>query len=335
MIAVTEGGFPEPDFGCSLVDAGCHMTEGLAKIIVGAIVGMGDFAADIIVSAFDQEITDSEWGVAFGQWGQWAALMATVVAIVMLYQMGIGLILQNRKRIGQAALGGLFSIPIAAIAVMIMARMVAIVDDGAQKMIETIQGGQIGKAMVATLGMSDGEWTGDSAIHDAVTTALTAGSVAAMIPAVINVLLLAIAGMLLTMAMGLREYGLLILAALAPLALMLVGQGKLAAWSEKWFSLVAGLMLMKPIVAGIIALSINISAEATGRTFAELLIAILVLFFAAFAPFWVTKMVDFTGAEIGSAMAHRPSMRGGSSRVSAVMNNKVVKSLMRALGRRR
>lgn len=333
MFPLSEGGFPEPKFDCGWGDFSCYTNENVFNVMIGGITGMGDFTADIIVNAFDKPITNTEWGVAFGQWGMWAAVMLIFVAIVMMNQMGLGLILQNRRRIGSAALGGIFSVPIAALAVMIMARVVEAVDTGSQKVIESVQGGKVGEAIVATMGLdsSSGEFRETSIIHTEVSDAVVAQSISGLIPAGFLLILMMIGGALLDMAMSFRKDGLLILAALAPIALMMIGQGKLGAWSEKWLSIVTGLVLMKPLVIGILSITIALSAEATGSTFSDLLVSVLIVFACAFAPFWVVKLVDVTGGELGHAMANRPSGRSGANRMSSLVNNKVVQGASRGV----
>ncbi|MBP2437903.1 hypothetical protein [Microbacterium amylolyticum] len=311
------------------------MNEGTARLMLGGIVGLGDFSADVIVNAFDKPISNADWGVAFDQWGMWAGAMILFVAIVMLYQIGIGVIMQNRRRIGAAVLGGVLAVPIAALAVVMMARLVSAVDGTSQRVLETIQGGEMGLALIQTLGLNPdlGEFEKDSAVHAMVTDTIAAQSIAGFLPALVLTLLMMIAGMFLDMAMSFRTIALLILAALAPIALMMIGQGKLSAWAEKWFVLVAGLILMKPLVIGIIALVIGLSSSGGGRTFSELLVSVLIIFFCAFAPFWVVKLIDFTGSEVGSAMANRPSMRAGGARVSSVSNNRMTKAITSAMSR--
>ena len=326
MIFYTEGGFPEPDFNCGTFDWGCSANEGVTSICIGAIVGMGNFAADVIVNAFKAGVTDDEWSVAFSEWGKWAAAMAIFVAIVMLYQIGMGLLMQNRARILQAVLGGTFSIPFAALAVMLMAKFVGAIDGTAEKVLSTIQGGELGKGLVKTLGLDAdlSEFTEGSYIHDIASRAISDAAIGGLLTALILTGLMLLAGMFLLMAMEFRDIALLLLAGLAPLALMMIGQGKLAAWGEKWFSITTGLVLMKPIVIGIFSMIVALNAEVEGRTVAELLVSVLVLFLAAFAPFWVVKLVDFTGGEVGAAMAQRP-------RVTNVTNNRMVASVSRTI----
>lgn len=324
MIDLVVAEVPEPNFGCGMLDAGCLANEQIVRLMIGAVVGMGDFTADVLVNAFDQTVSNDQWSVAFDQWGIWAGLMIIVVATVMLYQLTVGVIMQNRKRMSSAVIGGLLAVPFASFTVVLMTKVTAFVDDSSQKVLTTIQGGKIGTAILQSIGLSAdqanlGEIEVDTPAHEAMQTAVASQSIAALFPALIVMLLMMIGGMLLMAAMIVRDYGLLILAALAPIALMLVGQGKLMAWGEKWFSLVTGLLLVKPITAGILCLVVNVQAE-SAMTWAELIVGALIMFFCAFAPFWVVKMVDFAGNEIGSAWASRPSMRGGLSRTSMVSN---------------
>ena len=333
MVPLSEGGFPEPKFDCGWGDFGCYTNENIFSVMIGAITGMGDFTADIIVNAFDKPISNDEWGVAFGQWGMWAAAMLIFVGIVMMYQMGVGLIMQNRRRIGSAVVGGILALPFAAAAVMLMARVVEAIDEGSQKVVESIQGGKVGDAVIATMGLSGatGQFDDTSIIHTEVSDAVTAQSIAGLIPAGFLLILMMIGGALLDMAMSFRKDGLLILAAIAPIALMMIGQGKLGAWTEKWLALVTGLLLMKPLVIGILSVTIALSGQASGRTFSDLLVSVLIVFACAFAPFWVVKLVDITGGEIGAAMAHRPSIRSGGSRMNSVVNNRVVQGASRGV----
>lgn len=323
------------NFGCAPVDFPCIGSEMVAELGGNAVIGMGDFAADRIAEAFDQNITTAQWNIAFEQWGMWAGILIPLVAAVMLVQVGLGAITQNKQRIMTAVLGGLFCVPFAAITVLLMTKIITAVDEGSQAVVTaSIQNGGLGTMFVRMLGLqADGNGVQDTSMVGEMLQQVEAQkAVAQIFPALIVMILVVIAAVFLTFAMTFREHGLLILAALAPLALMFIGQSRLVAWAEKWAGLVAGLIMMKPIVVGIMSVTVALGGEqlGTGQTWAELAVSVLVMFLCAFAPFWAVKLADLTGGEFGNAMASRPR---ATHKISSMANSRVAHSIGRAISR--
>ncbi|MGF3057337.1 hypothetical protein [Microbacterium sp. YY-01] len=314
---------PEIKFGCGFGDMACYGVESAARFLVQAIVEMGNFAGDTIVNAFDQTISDAQWGVAFTEWGKWAAATSIFVLIVMLYQIALGAIMANKERIFQAALGAALGIPLASFAVAFMARLTTAVDEASMIVIRSTADGGIGKAFISVLGLSEnpGKAFGDNTwAAGAMNQAILAKSAGGLLLLLFVVVLVLLASFVLMCGMIVRNHGLLILAALAPIALMMIGQGRLTAWAEKWIGLVTGLLLAKPITVGIVSLLLAVLGETTGNTFVEITIAVLFLFVCGLAPFWVVKMFEFAGNEFGGAMASRPQTSRGAGRINQVKN---------------
>lgn len=339
MFVTADGTVQEVQFGCGPVDVACLMQEGLANILISGTITLGDQAADTLVNSVSVTNETDAWQAAFADWGKWAAAMIIFVGLAMLYNIGIGLITQNRRRVWMAVIGGTLAVPFASITVAVMQRIVTGVDATSAQVATAMQGGSLGAGILKAVGLdqlmastTEYQWMPDSYVGEMLQRGVAVLSVGPFLAAVIVVLLVWVAGFVLLLAMEFRDLALLLLAAMAPMALMMIGQGKLAAWSEKWFSLVAGLTLMKPIVTGILTFIIGLRAS-TGGTLAEIVVSLLMLFVAALAPFWVVKLVDFTGGEVGAAMAGRPSMRQGGARVNSITNNRATRAAARSVAR--
>ncbi|MGC0252149.1 hypothetical protein [Pseudactinotalea sp. Z1748] len=299
----------EADYDCGRMDFSCRASEATTNVLMQFLAAMGGLVADAISGALGQSISDEQWNVAYDQWGVWAGLMLTMVMVVMLYQVAMGLLMQNRQRIIRAVLGGVLAVPIATVAVVVMRQLTGIVDEASSVAIQNISGGQMSQAMLNMVGLNPevGEAiNADSATGMALRAALDSpAGLGALLVGTIIFLVLLLASLLLWAGMVFRDYGLLILAALAPLALMLAGQHKLQAWAEKWLQVTAGLLMAKPLATGIIATTTNLVAFGS-VDFMDMVVGCLILIVAAFAPLWSVKLVDFTGSEVSGAMAGRP-----------------------------
>lgn len=311
-------GLPEPNYGCGLTDFGCLIDESIARVMTGLIGGLGNFIADMITNSFkDSTLNATTWSAATEEFWFWASIMASVVMVVLVWQVSVAALLRDHRRMAKAAIGGVLAIPFASWSVQMMRKAVTMADLFAVDAVQRTQGGTLSTGLLRLLGI--GVKAGDPGAVDrpgdlgaffeknsAVSALISAhNSSGQVIIAVCLVGIMAIASMVLYVLMEVRNMGLLALAALAPIALVFIGQATLMPWAKKWAGLAVGLMMAKPLAAGVIALLVNVTTTTT--SLGTLLVVSAGVLVAAFSPFWAVGLVAFTGSEVGHAMARRGS----------------------------
>jgi hypothetical protein len=211
-----------------------------------------------------------------------------------------------------------------------MQQFAAVTDNVTTNLVTTLQGGSMSDALLHILGMLT--TTGNSAAQGLAPVQILASgplgllgtsgaasqnNIGAYILALLLVGVMVVASMFLFVALALRDYGLLALAAMAPIGLMMIGQPKFAVWAERWGSLTLGLLLAKPLAAGVLLLAVQLTASTSNIGFA--LVTCAAIFAAAFSPLWATSLVAFAGRDVGTALHRRVSIREQVSRGSAAI----------------
>ena len=317
-----------PSYGCGPVDWGCLTSESMARMMASTIKNLGDFIADMITNSFGGTIGQGSWDVAHGQFLFWVSVMLPVVMIIALVQIGIAMIVQDWHRMGRTAIGAILAVPFSAISVWGMQQASGVTDSVTTDLTSTIQGSGLSTALLKIMGLAMVPSQATDSIMAAATMnatgvpnqlmllgAASSQSVGEYVLALMIVGLMAIASLFLFIAMAIRTFGLLVLAALAPVGLMMLGQAKLGAWAQRWMSLSVGLLLAKPLAAGVLLLSVQLTSSTPNLGF--MLVCAGAIVAAAFSPLWATKLVSFAGAEVGTALHRRFSIREQTSRVSA------------------
>lgn len=313
----------DPDYGCGFGDLVCSGQESIAKTMASAIKSMGDFIADMFKNAFEgTNIPDTWWHESFEQFWFWTAIMVPVVLVVMMYQLVVAMILHDGRRMGSSVVGGIAAVSCSGVAVMAMQKLTGFTDGVTSATLSMLQDGDMSDALLTMSGIKvvnkaaesdatsqpDAEVTSNSALHSMMTEASSAGSVGSLIWAAVLLALMALVAGVLYIMMTIRDFGLLALAAMAPIAWMLVGQTKFGAWAERWVSMTLGLIVAKPLAAGVLVLATQLTgADGEGVTIGMFIVACGAIFAAALSPFWAVKLVSFAGAETGNAMQRRAS----------------------------
>ena len=309
-----------PNYGCFVSDFGCQASQTVAQFMASTIRNLGDFIATMIAGSFNTNIDQGSWNIAHSQFLFWIAVTAPIILIVALIQIAIAMILQDWSRIGRTAAGAALAIPFAAICVWGMQK-------AARALTSTVQGGDLSDSLLRVVGLFDAPKQLHGAVmrtmqfsHDGVIFAMaTEGSqgpnaVGEYVLALLVVGLMMIASLFLFIAMSIREFGLLALAAMAPVGLMMIGQPKLTAWAQKWMNLSVGLLIAKPLAAGVVLLAVELTKASL--SIGVILVAAGAVIAASFSPLWATKLVSFAGAEVGTALHHRFSVRDQFSRAT-------------------
>lgn len=316
-----------PNYGCFPTDWGCLASEAMARTMASTIKNFGDFTADMITNAFNNPIGGASWDVAHGQFLFWIAVMTPVILIIALIQIGIAMIVQNWQRIARTTIGAVLAVPFSAICVWGMQKFAGVTDSVTSDITATLQGGALSDSLLRVMGivnLAQNEATSVITQSQLTKTGvpyvlMTAGasgaqSIGNYVLALMVVGLMAVASLFLFIAMSLRAFGLIALAAMAPVGLMMIGQPKLGAWAQRWISLATGLLMAKPLAAGVLLLAVQLTAETPNIGY--VLICAGAVFAAAFSPLWATKLVSFAGAEVGSALHNRISVRNQVARAS-------------------
>jgi hypothetical protein len=304
-------GFPEPNYGCGPLEFSCHGQETIARVTTAAMNGLGNFMTDMIVNAFKgSRMTDNGWSVADGQFWFWIAVMGLVVISVALFQMMPAMILGDIKRLGQIALSLAFCVPASVLAVWLMRQVSTIGNNITDMIMSSLQGEGLSAAIMRMFGFrivgDTGSVNADGTFMKLTNGSSTAAGLGGLIVTFLIMCVMALAAMFLYISMAIRNFGLLALAATAPLGTMMIGQPKFAVWATRWSNLALGLILAEPLAAAIILLAVRLLGHGTDT--GTLLVAVGAVFVASFGPVWAVKMVAFTGNEVGGAIQNRISI---------------------------
>ncbi|MGN6759798.1 MAG: hypothetical protein ACTHJI_00510 [Leifsonia sp.] len=316
-----------PNYGCFVTDWGCQAGQTVAGFMASVIRNLGDFIGTMITGSFNTNIDSTSWTIAHSQFLFWIAVTSPVIMIIALVQIGIGMVLQDWHRIGRTALGATVAIPFSALCVWMMQQFSTVADGITENLTTAVQGGTIEDALLRAVGIADLPTTSVTAgmtatrflqgspIYDMVVSgAANKDAIGNYFLALFIVALMMIASLFLFIAMSIREFGLLALAAMAPVALMMIGQPKLGAWAQRWASLTTGLLLAKPLAAGVVLLAVELTKST--NSIGVFLVAAGAVVAASFSPLWATRLVSFAGAEVGNALHRRMSIRDQVSRVN-------------------
>ncbi|WP_313540231.1 hypothetical protein [Leifsonia aquatica] len=314
-----------PNYGCFISDFSCQTSQAVAVFMGSLIRNLGDFIATMIAGSFNTNIDPGSWDIAHSQFLFWVAVTSPIILIIALVQIGIAMVLQDWARIGRTAVGAALAIPFSAICVWAMQQFSGITNDVTRNLTGAVQGGSLSDGLLRVVGIFDApkqaegaalnsaQFSKDSVIYlMAAQGGKAQGAVGEYFLAALITGLMVIASLFLFVAMSIREFGLLALAAMAPVGLMMIGQPKLTVWAQRWMALTTGLLISKPLAAGVILLAVQLtkSSQAIG----VILVAGGAVIVASFSPIWATKLVSFAGAEVGTALHRRFSVRDQVSR---------------------
>lgn len=338
---------------CSWLDVGCQASNTVADAFNSVLRQFADqlaawFAgllrgalnADASIKIFtenDQTGAFANLGIS-NQFAFWLLLMSAVVVIVGIVQLIVAIALGSGRRVQQVTLAMLVSVPTVYVGTLAMQQVnvfVNAVTDSFMDLLQNDKDGGLTHAMLNMTGLNSFEVTDPNAspwqIMDTTNTnaelgVFAGGSSPLMAILVLGFLLIAV--MFLSIAMLVRIFGLAVLAAMAPIPLMFVGQPKFKSWAKGWVEIVAGLLLAKPLAAGIIGVCVAIAAggstdsqEKTGQTTTDLwgvVAGFVGLLIASAAPAMTIALTRWAGNEVQAAVAARPSVTRGLSKVQSI-----------------
>lgn len=287
--------------GCGLVSqANDNALGAVTSLFANILQNMASWLWAFITGAFTvSDIDDSQWLSIKGLTSWWVVVMMTPLVVVMILQILSGLVSQQPRRIGRAMLGGAAAIPVVGAAVYLIRQLTRAGDLASAALLESI-GPDPYLVFMRLFGFerapegAEREWNLVSLAPG--TANGPAGAVVVTVMAVVVVWILAF---ILMCSMIFRSFALVVLAAVAPVALMLLPWDKTKSWARRWCEVVIALVLAKPLAATVLAVAVKLFAES--KSFAGLAAGTVGMALACGAPLMALRLVSFAGGELAAA----------------------------------
>lgn len=305
--------------GCGVVSqANDNAIGAVSSIFADILQNMASWLWAFITGAFTvSDVDDSQWLSIEGLTSWWVVVMLTPLVVVMILQVLSGLISQQPRRIGRAMLGGAAAIPMVGAAVFLVRQLTRATDLAAAALLGSI-GSDPYLVFMRLFGFerapkgSGREWNLVS-----LAPGTTGGPVGAVVVTVMAVIIVWILAFILMCSMIFRSFALVVLAAVAPVALMLLPWDKTKSWARHWCEVVIALVIAKPLAATVLAVAVKLFAES--KSFAGLAAGTVGMALACGAPLMAMRLVSFAGGELaaGAQTAGGGHMLSRSSSVAA------------------
>ncbi|MEE2523821.1 type IV secretion system protein [Pseudarthrobacter sp. J75] len=287
--------------GCGLVSqANDNVLGAVTSLFANILQNMASWLWAFITGAFTvSNVDDSQWLSVEGLTSWWVIVMLTPLVVVMILQVLSGLVSQQPRRIGRAMIGGAAAIPLVGAAVYLVRQLTRASDLASAALLESI-GSDPYLVFMRLFGFerapegSGREWNLVSLAPG--TTGGPAGAVVVTAMAVIVVWILAF---ILMCSMIFRSFALVVLAAVAPVALMLLPWDKTKSWARRWCEVVIALVVAKPLAGTVLAVAVKLFAES--ESFAGLAAGTVGMALACGAPLMALRLVSFAGGELAAA----------------------------------
>lgn len=287
-------------------DMAVNAVSGIMKGIIG---GMASGVWDMISGAFTNTgITANSWDMIRGQSGAgggggyvgtWILVMAPVLVAIVCIQVVIAAFKRSGSGVIRAGVGAVVGIPLSLVAVFFVEKL-SFAFEGVTQFFLGSLGANGGMApfmkIFGYLPVKD-----SSPMEFAVNpeswlwkTGTVGGTASTWISALLIMAIAWVFSLILTAMMIFRDLGILILAAAAPVAVMMMPLEVTKAWIGKWGSLVAGLLIAKPLSAFVLVLSVSLFSGSPDviQTIAGLLGMIM----ASAMPLVILKFFTFTSS---------------------------------------
>jgi len=287
--------------GCGIVSqANDDFASSVTSYIAGILESMASWMWSFISGAFGvSDIDASEWSIVSGLTNWWVVVMMTPLVVVMIVQLIAGLVSQQPRRIGRALLGGALAVPLVYLATSLMSKLSSFTDSASTALLATL-GKDPYVVFMRLFGFQKAE-AGSGREWDVVSlsTGTTGGPTGAVVVTAIAVLVVWILSFILMCSMIFRSFALIVLAAVAPVALMLLPWERTKSWSRIWCETVIALLIAKPLAATVLAVAVKLFADST--SFSGLASGAVGMVLACAAPLMALKLVSFAGGEIAGA----------------------------------
>ncbi|WP_437773326.1 type IV secretion system protein [Arthrobacter sp. KNU40] len=287
--------------GCGLVSqANDGFLGAVTALFANILQNIASWIWSFITGAFSvSNLDDSQWIAVQGLTNWWVVVMMTPLVIAMILQLLSGLISQQPRRLVRALVGGAAAIPMVAGAVF-LARQLTHVGDSASQSILDSMGTDPYVVFMRLFGFERAP-AGSGRDWNVVSLApgSSSGAAGAVIVTAMAVIVVWILAFILMCSMIFRSFALIVLAAVAPVALMLMPWEKTKSWARRWCEIVVALLLAKPLAATVLAVAIKLFAES--KSFAGLAAGVVGMTLACGAPLMALRLVSFAGGELAAA----------------------------------
>ncbi|MDD7833926.1 type IV secretion system protein [Paenarthrobacter sp. AB444] len=315
--------------GCGLVSQANDGVQGsITAIFANVLQNIASWMWGFITGAFTvSDVDDSQWTAIGGLTNWWVIVMLTPLVVVMILQLLSGLISQQPRRLLRALIGGAAAVPLVAAAVYVVRQLTRVSDEASAALLEST-GTDPYVVFMRLFGFerapagSEREWNVIS-----LAPGNQGGAVGGAIVTAMAVIVVWILAFILMCSMIFRTFALAVLAAVAPVALMMLPWEKSKAWAGRWCEIVVALLLAKPLAATVLATAIKLFADS--ESFAGLAAGTVGMVLACGAPLMALRLVSFAGGELAAA-----AQTAGGGHVLARSSSIATRQMSRQLGGR-
>ncbi|PVZ60848.1 type IV secretion system protein [Arthrobacter sp. H-02-3] len=287
--------------GCGLVSqANDGVQSSITAFFANILQNVASWIWSFITGAFSvSDVDDSQWTAVEGLTNWWVVVMLTPLVVVMILQLLSGLISQQPRRLVRALAGGAAAIPLVAGAVYLVRQLTKVSDSASTALLGSM-GTDPYVLFMRLFGFekapadSGREWN-----VVALAPGSTGGAAGAVVVTAMAVLVVWALAFILMCSMIFRSFALIVLAAVAPVALMLMPWEKTKSLTRRWSEIVVALLLAKPLAATVLAVAIKLFAES--KSFAGLAAGTVGMALACAAPMMALRLVSFAGGELAAA----------------------------------
>ncbi|MEE9095737.1 type IV secretion system protein [Pseudarthrobacter phenanthrenivorans] len=272
----------------------------VTALFANILQNMASWLWAFITGAFTvSNVDESQWLSIQGLTSWWVVVMLTPLVVVMILQILSGLISQQPRRIGRAMIGGAVAIPLVGAAVYLVRQLTRATDLASAALLQSI-GSDPYLVFMRLFGFerapagSGREWNLVS-----LAPGNTGGPAGAVIVTMMAVVVVWILAFILMCSMIFRSFALVVLAAVAPVALMLLPWDKTKSWARRWCEGVIALVMAKPLAGTVLAVAVKLFADS--KSFAGLAAGTVGMALACGAPLVAMRLVSFAGGELAAA----------------------------------
>lgn len=287
--------------GCGLVSqANDGVQSSITSFFANILQNVAAWIWSFITGAFSvSDVDDSQWTAIEGLTNWWVVVMLTPLVVVMILQLLSALISQQPRRLMRALAGGAAAIPMVAGAVYLVRQLTKVSDEASTALLSSL-GTDPYVLFMRLFGFekapagSGREWN-----IVALAPGSTGGAAGAVVVTAMAVIVVWALAFILMCSMIFRSFALIVLAAVAPVALMLMPWDKTKSMTRRWTEVVVALLLAKPLAATVLAVAIKLFAES--KSFAGLAAGTVGMALACAAPMMALRLVSFAGGELAAA----------------------------------
>lgn len=287
--------------GCGLVSqANDGVQSSITSFFANILQNVAAWIWSFITGAFSvSDVDDSQWIAIEGLTTWWVVVMLTPLVVVMILQLLSALISQQPRSLVRALAGGAAAIPMVAGAVYLVRQLTKVSDEASTALLGSL-GTDPYVLFMRLFGFekapagSGREWN-----VVALAPGSTGGAAGAVVVTAMAVIVVWALAFILMCSMIFRSFALIVLAAVAPVALMLMPWEKTKSLTRRWTEIVVALLLAKPLAATVLAVAIKLFAES--KSFAGLAAGTVGMAVACAAPMMALRLVSFAGGELAAA----------------------------------